>query len=628
MPRGKLEKLINVRVVEKELASITPLVPNSRTTKSWAELICSDPSSVRAICSVKSDADAGTSAGRAYRKIFAMLVRMDKVYSIFKFIEEEVSDEELPLMQYIPPEETQGNSIQLRRKNDATRPLKCFDGWKDKSVRHFFRDQWEMVSPFFAQGEHCNVRHYQLADADILPFTYDSHDEQGSNGQGLLERGGFGEVFKVQIHPDHHKFEGKHGFGNHKFFAVKKLFSTNEAEWKSEIEILKKFSANPNIHLISLLATYEQSGHVHLFFPWADADLQTFWKSIKSTPTPGLKTARWVARQCLGIASGIVAIHKHLSNKTQSSRTGEGNGAEEVKKDSLYGRHGDIKPRNILWFKDGPDEDDMGTLVITDFGIAELNSKNSRSNKPNRYIKFSPTYCAPEAHVPGGEICRSYDIWTLGCLYLEFVTWLLGGWKLVLQFARVRQTPEKGSPRDEAKLDRFFELEIDGNKVIGANVKLEVTEFIKRLRSHPGCTLFILDFLTLIEKKLLIIETSTTSRITSMQLHAVLFGMVGKMRSDESYGTNPVPEGMYESGVPEKTEEEHMPETTAENLGPETTWDNHVLEATWNNPAPEATGNDDEPNADPCDGTNDQNQAAISPLAVQSAPNPDNRMTV
>jgi hypothetical protein len=216
MPRGKLEKLINVRAVERELARITHLVPNSRTTKSWAELICGDPSSVCAICSVKSEAETGASPVRTYRKIFAMLVRMDKVNSIFKFIEEEVSDEELPLMQYIPPEETQGNSIQLRRKNGATRPLKCFDGWKDKSVRHFFRDQWEMVSPFFAQGEHCNVRHYQLADADILPFTYDSHDEQGSNGPGLLERGGFGEVFKVQIHPDHHKFEGKHGFGNHK----------------------------------------------------------------------------------------------------------------------------------------------------------------------------------------------------------------------------------------------------------------------------------------------------------------------------------------------------------------------------------------------------------------------------
>jgi hypothetical protein len=132
--------------------------------------------------------------------------------------------------------------------------------------------------------------------------------------------------------------------------------------------------------------------------------------------------------------------------------------------------------------------------------------------------------------------------------------------------------------------------------------------------------------LTLIEKELLIIETSTTSRFTSIQLHAVLFGMVGKMRSDESYGTNPVPEGIWESGVPEKTEQEHMPETTAENPAPEATWDNHVLEATWNNPAPQATGNDHEPNAG--DGTNDQNQAAISPTAVRSTPNPDNRVTV
>jgi serine/threonine protein kinase len=258
-----------------------------------------------------------------------------------------------------------------------------------------------------------------------------------------------------------------------RFFAVKKLYSTHEAEWKSEIEILKKFSANTNPHLISLLATYEKSGHVHLIFYWADADLQKFWKDVMSSPTPGPITARWVARQCLGIASGIVEIHRHLTN--QSSKE-QGEKCEGQKTDSLYGRHGDIKPRNILWFKDGPDPDGMGTLVITDFGIAEMNSKNSKSGKSNRNIKFSPTYCAPEAHVPGGEIRQSYDIWTLGCLYLEFLVWLMGGWKLVLVFAQARQTAEKSSSGAEVKLDRFFELETgDENIVTGARVKNEVT---------------------------------------------------------------------------------------------------------------------------------------------------------
>ena len=271
-----------------------------------------------------------------------------------------------------------------------------------------------------------------------------------------------------------------------RFFAVKKLYSTHEAEWKSEIEILKRFSANTNPHLISLLATYEKSGHVHLIFYWAVADLQKFWRSVRSTPPPGPATARWVARQCLGIASGIVEIHRHLTNKTPSSKEGGEQVDEGPKNDSLYGRHGDIKPRNILWFEDGPDPDGMGTLVITDFGIAEMHSKNSRSGRSNRHIKFSPTYCAPEAHVPGGEIRQSYDIWTLGCLYLEFLTWLLGGWKLILEFAKVRQTAERVSSSSEAKLDRFFELETgEDNNVTGARVKSEVTEVRPPDCIHP-----------------------------------------------------------------------------------------------------------------------------------------------
>jgi len=500
MPRCKLETLVNVRAVERELAKLKS-VPEGRSTRSWAEAICGEPSSISALPSAHSEEDAAKApTTRTYRKIFAVLVQMNKMESIFDFVREEASDEDLPLMQYIPAEESPGGSFQLRRKNDATTPVRCFTGWRNYNVRTFFGDQWAMVSPFFARGEHRNVRHYQLADGDILPFTYDSRDESNPNGQGILERGGFGEVFKVKIHHDHHDFEGKGGYINRRvsgsgppfsakcvlteqnmFFAVKKLYSTNEVEWKSEIEILKRFSANKNSHLISLLATYEKSDHVHLIFPWADADLQKYWKDVNRQPLPTEVTARWVARQSLGIAGGIVEIHKHLTNNTQSSKDHENKGTDGRKNDSLYGRHGDIKPRNILWFKDGfkdePDPDGMGTLVITDFGIAEMNSKNSRSGKSNRNIKFSPTYCAPEAHVPGGVIGQSYDIWTLGCLYLEFLTWLMGGWKLVHQFAHLRQKAEKASSGAEAKLDRFFELEVgEDNIVTGARVKTEVTD--------------------------------------------------------------------------------------------------------------------------------------------------------
>ncbi len=242
---------------------------------------------------------------------------------------------------------------------------------------------------------------------------------------------------------------------------------------------MKRFTANTNPHLIALLATYEQSGSVHLIFDWADADLQRFWETVCANPTADRDTVRWVARQCLGIASGIVEIHKHGTNhQTQATKDQDYKSNEARKNDNLYGRHGDIKPRNILWFSRGPDPDDMGfgTLVITDFGIAEMNSKNSRSGKSNRNIKFSPTYCAPEAYVLGGVISQSYDIWTLGCVYLEFLAWLMGGWKLVHKFARDRQTTERASPGTEAKLDRFFELETSHDIITGARVKKEVTD--------------------------------------------------------------------------------------------------------------------------------------------------------
>jgi len=240
--------------------------------------------------------------------------------------------------------------------------------------------------------------------------------------------------------------------------------------------VLKRFSANPNRHLISLLATYEIFGHVHLIFDWADADLSSYWEQILCNPVPGLRTTRWVARQCLGISSGIVEIQRQLTDKNRWNEHDESD--DEMKgrqgMETLFQHHGDIKPRNILWFKNGPDPEGMGILVITNFGRAEIKWDNSRP-ATNPSLIFSPTYCAPERHIPGASIGRSCDIWSLGCVYLEFLTWLLGGWNLVSEFAIARQTTEPAVLN--GKLDRFFQLEVGDDDVITrAKVKSEVTQ--------------------------------------------------------------------------------------------------------------------------------------------------------
>jgi serine/threonine protein kinase len=130
-----------------------------------------------------------------------------------------------------------------------------------------------------------------------------------------------------------------------------------------------------------------------------------------------------------------------------------------------YGRHGDIKPENILWFLS--EEHPRGFFVITDFGLSSINSEFSRSNIRNRDIAFSPRYRPPENDMDGGLVSRSYDIWTLGCLYLEMACWMLGGIKEIEQFELARMSPSSTG----FTVSTFFDIRLsEGSKSEGNNV--------------------------------------------------------------------------------------------------------------------------------------------------------------
>lgn len=214
--------------------------------------------------------------------------------------------------------------------------------------------------------------------------------------------------------------------------------------------MLKMFSDDTHPHLISLLATYQQFRVYYLIFPWAD-----------------LQTIMWVAKQCEGIANGLVKIHKY---QTSNSKLQPGF------HENRYGRHGDLKPENILWFSDP----DGGTLKISDFGLSEYSTLHRKSYKPRSRVATSMSYRPPECDLKGGQIGQSYDIWTLGCLYLEFITWLLGGWDLVKNFERKRMLFD--SMWCDMSTDTFFELVECPNSrrpgVIAAMVKPAVTSVI------------------------------------------------------------------------------------------------------------------------------------------------------
>lgn len=191
----------------------------------------------------------------------------------------------------------------------------------------------------------------------------------------------------------------------------------------NEVEQLKRFSGLAHEHLVTLLATFTFQRRYYFLFPYADCDLDQYWETQERTPAWGQDTVQWIAKQFKGLMGATDIIHepRHLELNVQR-----------------YGRHGDIKPENVLWFRSL--HDPRGILVLSDMGLSSFNRDTSRSNIPNSKIPVSPGYRPPECDIEGGTVSRAYDIWTLGCLFLEMLTWLLGGHDFVEEFQEYRMS--------------------------------------------------------------------------------------------------------------------------------------------------------------------------------------------
>ncbi|KAK0111473.1 hypothetical protein ONS95_001828 [Cadophora gregata] len=480
------------------------------------------------ICGTSYEED-GSRKVTCFRKIFVILVLIDKTRSITKFIDIGISDSDLPLV--LAKRMDSKGSKELRLSRNPEKHLSCFSKqWKQLHFRNFEHYQWTTLSPFFAKGGYKQVKHYPLQDQAILPFISCSPDE-GRIGKTLAFEGGFSRVSKIDIHPDHHNFGSNCESHNTRSFAVKCLHSRDKKQFKKEVEMLKRFSdpdVPTNRHLVSLLATYRQFGAYFLIFHWADADLRRYWMEVKPTPTMDRDTVLWVAQQCRGIAEGVVAIHQYKSSKLRPQP-----------KDEAFGHHGDIKPENVLWF---PDKDHastkQGTLKLSDFGLAEMSVHHTRSMQPKSNFATSRSYQAPEVEIDGtGAIGRSYDMWTLGCLYLEFITWLMGGWDLVGIFSFDRMKEDCVLGQD---CPTFYVLkpEIPGRKH-RAEIKPCVSRFISQLLAKDSCTAFLRDFIEMVRDDLLVIKATDPQkrdRATCQEVLTRLGNMLHRCEHSNGYG--------------------------------------------------------------------------------------------
>lgn len=245
---------------------------------------------------------------------------------------------------------------------------------------------------------------------------------------------------------------------------------------EEEISNLKRlFGRDHEQRLISLLFTFKHRNQYHLVFPWADANLAQFWERFYSAADPprDRDLACWVARELLGLAQGLYAIH-------EPDEVAESGSNQE------YGRHGDLKPENILWFRVQGSSNrgatslfTAGKLKIADFGLCDFHSNGTKSKVPANNIGVTHTYRAPES-VTKCCVSPRYDFWSLGCVILLFVTWYAEGWQGIDDFSerRKKESPPcivRGVP---VLRDTFF----NWNKLYGEAAMNKAVEEVRQAR--------------------------------------------------------------------------------------------------------------------------------------------------
>ncbi|ETS88089.1 hypothetical protein PFICI_01917 [Pestalotiopsis fici W106-1] len=481
VPVDEIDRIVNLKSVLRELKTVN--LGRDQDPNDIAHQICS-------VHEGKSPLD-GKETKTNRRRIFATLALIRETAAVQEVLREGLYDWDLPLALDTTD---RGHHRLARRNADGSLRLVSFSrSWSPYQHEAFSRCQWQLSSPCFEMRTNveAKIMHYRLNAHSILPITkIDGEDRHG----------GFATVSKIKLHPAHRKSISRDQDST-SWLALKRLkFSTEEA-FKAEVAPLKRLGNNKNSHIIQVLTTFQYRDEYNLVFEWADGgNLFDFWQQSfpqHHSPAGNHGLGKWLATQLTGLASALSLIHECEFDPLAAKYSGF-NSQDGRKK---YGAHGDLKPENILWFKATPNDEDssnLGTFKLSDFGLASFHSLESR--KRFQPAGFSATYRAPECDLDR-HISQKYDMWSLGCVLLEHLTWYLLGYDGVTAFSQRRMQESQPTFKE----DNFFNMTQDRFSLQGgrAIMKRCVQEQFNLLRKTPNCSDFLSEVLDFVQDKLL-----------------------------------------------------------------------------------------------------------------------------
>lgn len=270
-------------------------------------------------------------------------------------------------------------------------------------------------------------------------------------------------------------------------------------------------------HIIEVKAIFDQGWRRYYMFPWADGG--NLWNLCENQGViQHQREGTFIAgifTQLLGLANALSVLHQNNY------------------------RHGDLKPENILVFQhqNGP-----AIWKIADLGLAKFHYDPTA-------MRFGPTstrhgtfsYEPPEFLQDNEPTSRLYDIWSMGCIILQLITWLLYGLPGVDELTRSTRNPHQIGSTFWIQKATF----IPGRwsrKVVHEVVR----DHMKRIIKDDTVSGAIRDLVEVVRDKLLVVQLPRDYdsnwqpgyRANADRLHDELRDILGRGHNNHKYWSN------------------------------------------------------------------------------------------
>jgi len=442
--------------------------------------------------------------------LFALLIYIKCPLSIASFLQNEVSDKE------IHDDIAKFNCAYVQ---NIIGPI--IHQRFPKLAQKFYWKKFRFFVPEIRDTEYA-----EYPENTILPFVNEMVLGHPSATGNVISDGGHGKVYSFEILEGYGGFKVRlnatstfspannivQEFPGVRRFARKELYAnTPEFRFIAERQNLFVVKKLNDDHLIKILTAYKVGNVCNLVFPLAQANLHWYLRENKYQAFSGARCTadHNVWKQLLGLAEGLYKVqHFH---EAQISRMDS----------MLFGYHFDLKPTNIL-------VEQGERLIITDFGQSYFKQAIDSVDSRVSGMGGTEAYAPPEFNDKSLGLNRRYDIWSLGCIFLEVLSFVLAGTNGLLELDRSRITRDLSLRHIDNK---FYEYDyLSGSYSLKSGVLDHIQSMSQYLQTQEEKDFFE-KFLDLI---LHMLDVNPKTRFTSKNVYIYLSSILNPPRPRQS----------------------------------------------------------------------------------------------